>query len=86
MSTVQEEARERAAQELARRVAPIAAIQDPLKWARDFIQEMTTPNPRGRWCYVHTTPGITQATPNPDAYERGGDLARDLLKIRKDDQ
>ena len=84
MSTVQEEAQERAAQELARQVAPIAAIQDPLKWARDFIRGMTTPNMRGRWSYVPADPGIKPTVPDPDAYERGAPRAREALQRRMD--
>jgi hypothetical protein len=81
MSTVQEEARERAAQELAKRVAAIAAITDPLAWARSFMRDMTA---AGNWRYVPPAPGIKPTVANPEAYDRGGALARDLLNIRKD--
>jgi hypothetical protein len=47
--TVQEEAQERAAQELARRVAAVTALRDPLAWARTFIRDMTA---AGNWRYV----------------------------------
>jgi hypothetical protein len=85
MTTVQEEARERAAQKLARRLANITSLADPLAWAREFIGEMATPNGNGSWRYIPASPGITPPTPNPDAYERGAAQARDLLNIRKDD-
>jgi hypothetical protein len=81
MSTVQEEARERAAQELAKRVAAIAAITDPLAWARSFMRDMAA---AGNWRYVPPAPGIKPTVANPEAYERGAADARARLNIRKD--
>lgn len=81
MSTVQEEARERAAQELAKRVAAIAAITDPLAWARSFMRDMTA---AGNWRYVPPAPGIKPVEKNPDAAARGAADARARLNIRKD--
>jgi hypothetical protein len=81
MSTVQEEARERAAQELARRVAGIASITDPLAWARSFMRDMTA---AGNWRYVPPAPGIKPTVPDPDAYERGAPRAREALQRRMD--
>lgn len=75
MSTVQEEARERAAQELARQVAPIAAIQDPLAWARTFVTEMTTPNRNGAWRYVQAAPVIAATGDGVPADKYATDLA-----------
>jgi len=87
--TDQEQARERAARELARQlhaVAPEGLLTDIDEFAAKFIAGMTTPNRRGRWCYVHANPGITPSAAHPDAYERGGAEARALLGIpaRKD--
>jgi hypothetical protein len=82
--TDQEQARERAAQKLARLIASHAAVADPLAIARGFIGDMTTPNDYGAWRYVLATPGITPVTPNPDAYERGAPLAREALQRRMD--
>jgi hypothetical protein len=81
MSTVQEEARERAAQELAKRIAAIAAITDPLAWARSFMRDMTA---AGNWRYVPPPPGIKPTVPNPDATERGAPRAREALQRRMD--
>jgi hypothetical protein len=81
MTTDQEQARERAAQELAKRVAAIAGIADPLAWARSFMRDMTA---AGNWRYVPPAPGITPPAPNPDAYERGAPLAREALQRRMD--
>ena len=83
----QELARDRAIRELARRlehIVPASLLADPHAFARQFIHDMTEANTRGAWRYIPTSPGITPPTPNPDAYERGGELARDLLNIRKD--
>jgi hypothetical protein len=73
-------AKDRAARELARRLEHVTTLQDPLTWARQFIEDMTAP---GAWRYVPAPPAIKPAQPNPDAYERGGALARELLE-RKD--
>ena len=81
MTDYQADARDRAARELARRLEHVAALADPLAFARAFIRDMTA---AGHWRYVPPTPGIKPAAKNPDAYDRGGALARDLLNIRKD--
>ena len=82
--TDQEQAKERAVRELARRlhaVAPDGLLTDIDQFAAQYWQDATE---RGYWRHVPPSPGITPPTPNPDAYERGADLARDLLNIRKD--
>jgi hypothetical protein len=81
MSGVQEEARERAARELARRVADVAAVADPLEFARRFVRDMTA---SGAWRYVPPSPGWKPGAPNPEATERGAAMAREAL-TRKDD-
>jgi hypothetical protein len=84
--TEQELARDRAARELARRlhaIAPDGLLTDIDQFAATFVNDMTAPNSRGRWCYVHTTPAITLAEKNPDAYERGAAEARARLNRKE---
>jgi hypothetical protein len=85
--TEQEQARDRATRELARRlhaIAPDGLLTDIDTFAAEFVTDMTAPNSRGRWCYVLANPGFRVEPKNPDAYERGPALARNLLNIRKD--
>lgn len=78
--TDQEQARERATRELARLLAPVTNLKNPEAAAAQFVDWLYANHFR----YMPPPPGITPVTPNPDAYERGPALARDLLNIRKD--
>lgn len=82
--TDQELARDRAIRELARRlraIAPDGLLTDIDQFCDTYWRDATE---RGYWRHVPPPPDITPVTPNPDAYDRGGALARDLLNIRKD--
>jgi hypothetical protein len=81
--TDQELARERAVRELARRlhaIAPDGLLTDIDAFAAQYWQDATE---RGHWRCMPPPPDITPVTPNPDAYERGAQLARQAL-TRKD--
>lgn len=76
----QEEAQEREAQELARLLAGVTSLADPLAWARRYWRGRTQDR---YWRWRPPPPGIKPTAPNPDAYERGAPRARQALH-RKD--
>lgn len=78
--TDQERAKEQAIRELASWLAPVTNLRDPEAGARKFMDWLQ----EHYWRHMPPAPGITPPAPNPDAYDRGGALARDLLNIRKD--
>jgi hypothetical protein len=74
-------AKDRAARELARRLEHVTTLQDPLTWARQFIEDMTAP---GAWRYVPAPPAIKPAQPDPEATARGVAKAREALRKDED--
>lgn len=71
--TDQEQARDHAARELARRLEHVTSLADPLAFARDYWADATAHG----WYWRDPPPPANP--PDPDAAHRGAELARDLL-------